>query len=78
MPQNPGSSGSIPVDACQPGPPPKVDLSERTTSRTDGVAIALAVVVTAVIALRFYARIKVQRVRLMIDDWLILSTLVRS
>ena len=57
-------------------PPPGIDLSENRTPKNNAVMIAMYVLASVAIILRFISRMRVQRVPVEIDDWVIAACLV--
>ena len=56
--------------------PPSIDLSDNQTPQINATVIALYIVAVVAVMLRFVTRIKIQNIRLGIDDWLIAASLV--
>lgn len=56
--------------------PPGIDLNDNQTPQINATVIALYIVAVIAVILRFVTRIKVQRISLGIDDWLIAASLV--
>ncbi|KAK2805858.1 hypothetical protein FQN51_008632 [Onygenales sp. PD_10] len=59
-------------------PPPGLDLTENHTPSNNAIVIAMFVLATVSVVLRFIARTRVQNVQLKADDWLIAAALVRA
>ncbi|KAK2765873.1 hypothetical protein FQN53_006771 [Emmonsiellopsis sp. PD_33] len=59
-------------------PPPGLDLTENHTPSNNAIVIAMFVLATVSVVLRFIARTRVQNVQLKADDWLIAAALVSS
>lgn len=56
--------------------PPGIDLNDNQTPQINATVIALYIVAVIAVILRFVTRIKVQRISLGLDDWLIAASLV--
>ncbi|KAJ1708398.1 integral membrane protein PTH11-like protein [Aspergillus flavus] len=57
--------------------PPGIDLNDNQTPQINATVIALYIVAVIAVILRFVTRIKVQRISLGIDDWLIAASLLQ-
>ncbi|OOO14096.1 hypothetical protein OAory_01026910 [Aspergillus oryzae] len=55
--------------------PPGIDLNDNQTPQINATVIALYIVAVIAVILRFVTRIKVQRISLGLDDWLIAASL---
>lgn len=70
------TSALDPIILAAFGPPPaNVDLGETRENRNNGAVIAMLVLATVALVLRFLARI-MQRAGLQYDDWTIIVALV--
>ncbi|KAE8365612.1 hypothetical protein BDV27DRAFT_144277 [Aspergillus caelatus] len=56
--------------------PPGIDLNDNQTPQINATVIALYIVAVVAVILRFVTRIKIQNIRLGIDDWLIAASLI--
>lgn len=56
--------------------PPGTNLSDNRMSQVTGVLTATLVLAIIAVTLRFYARIRIQKVKLEVDDWTIAGALV--
>ncbi|KAE8320092.1 hypothetical protein BDV41DRAFT_559600 [Aspergillus transmontanensis] len=56
--------------------PPSIDLNDNQTPQINATVIALYIVAVIAVILRFVTRIKVQKISLGIDDWLIAASLI--
>ncbi|KAJ6171222.1 hypothetical protein N7470_000289 [Penicillium chermesinum] len=66
----------VSVESLIGPPPPGLDV-HRTRTMTDNVAcVALVVVTTIVVAIRFFVLVHIQKIRPYLDDWLMLFNLV--
>lgn len=58
--------------------PAGTDLSANNRERNNVAVITTYVLAAVFVALRFYARFRVQRTKAASEDWMILAALVRS
>ena len=61
------------------GPPPTdVDLRQNRTRRDNAAVITISVISVIAVAIRFIVRLRSQKPRPLLDEWLIAATLVRN
>lgn len=67
---------NTPIAAVLGPPPADVDLRQNRTSRDNAAVIAISVLAVLIVVIRFIVRLRSQKPRPFLDEWLTAVTLV--
>jgi hypothetical protein len=69
---------NTPITAVLGPPPAGVDLGDNRTWKDNAVVITISVIAVIIVVIRFIVRLRNQKSRPLLDEWLIAATLVRN